>query len=47
MLGKGEVYYSSDQLHKIMGKRSCDAEKVVAMETIEVIHRDKWVRFNI
>jgi glutamate 5-kinase len=46
MLGKGEVYYSSVQLQKIMGKRSCEAEKVVAMETTEVIHRDKWVRFN-
>ncbi|MFZ0443068.1 MAG: glutamate 5-kinase [Bacillus sp. (in: firmicutes)] len=46
MLGKGEVYYSSVQLQKIMGKRSCEAEKVMAMETTEVIHRDKWVRFN-
>lgn len=40
LLGKGEVHYSSEELRKVMGKRSNELTSVVK---IEVIHRDKWV----
>ncbi|AGK53817.1 glutamate 5-kinase [Bacillus sp. 1NLA3E] len=41
LLGKGEVLYSSEQLMKIMGKRTDELTSVVKMA---VIHRDKWVQ---
>ena len=40
LLGKGEVRYSSEELNKVMGKRTDELASVVK---IEVIHRDKWV----
>jgi glutamate 5-kinase len=43
LLGKGVVYYSSEELQKIMGKRSWDVEKELVIESIEVIHRNNWV----
>lgn len=41
--GKGEVLYSSVHLEKIMGKRSDDLKQETIV-TIEVIHRDQWVK---
>ncbi|MGJ7921088.1 glutamate 5-kinase [Neobacillus sp. LXY-4] len=41
LLGKGEVLYSSAELLNVMGKRTDELSSVV---TIEVIHRDKWVK---
>ncbi|UQD52165.1 glutamate 5-kinase [Bacillus methanolicus] len=43
LLGKGEVLYSSEELKKVMGKRSDELKKDTVM-AIEVIHRDKWVK---
>ncbi len=40
LLGKGEVLYSSDEIQKVMGKRT---EELTSVVKIEVIHRDKWV----
>ncbi|MFE8702761.1 glutamate 5-kinase [Cytobacillus sp. FJAT-54145] len=40
LLGKGEVLFSSEELKGLMGKRSDE----LALSSIEVIHRDKWVR---
>ncbi|KAA9025764.1 glutamate 5-kinase [Niallia endozanthoxylica] len=44
LLGKGEVYYSSEELKKVMGKRSDEVEKQMVVAAIEVIHRDNWVK---
>jgi glutamate 5-kinase len=41
IIGKGEVLYSSDELNKIMGKRTGDIDNTAS---IAVIHRDKWVK---
>lgn len=41
LLGKGEVLYSSEEILTVMGKRSEELKQVL---TIEVIHRDRWVR---
>lgn len=43
LIGKGESYYSSDVLRKVMGKRSDEVEKEMVVAAVEVIHRDKWV----
>ncbi|RFU66523.1 glutamate 5-kinase [Bacillus sp. V59.32b] len=43
LVGKGEVLYSSESLKKIMGKRTGDIEHETIL-SIEVIHRDQWVR---
>ncbi|USK58555.1 glutamate 5-kinase [Peribacillus asahii] len=40
LLGRGEVLYSVDELKLAMGKRTDE----LVMSTIEVIHRDKWVK---
>ncbi|MFP5304031.1 PUA domain-containing protein, partial [Cobetia sp. SIMBA_158] len=40
LLGRGEVMYSSDELELALGKRSDE----IAVKSIEVIHRDKWVK---
>ncbi|KEZ53632.1 glutamate 5-kinase [Metabacillus indicus] len=42
VLGKGEVYCSSETLKQVMGKRTKEAGAVLA--SIEVIHRDRWVK---
>ncbi|PLS18508.1 glutamate 5-kinase [Bacillus sp. M6-12] len=42
LLGKGEVLFSSEELQLVMGKRSEEIELLVS--SIEVIHRDKWVK---
>jgi glutamate 5-kinase len=44
LVGKGEVYYSAQELRKVMGKRTEDVEKEMIVASIEVIHRDKWVK---
>ncbi len=44
LIGKGEVYYSSEELKKVMGKRSDEVEKEMVVAAIEVIHRDNWVK---
>ena len=44
MIGKGEVYYSSDELSKVLGKRSEEVKKEIVVGNIEVIHRDNWVK---
>ncbi len=43
LLGKGEVTCSSEELVKVMGKRSDEREKI-ELESVEVIHRNKWVK---
>lgn len=40
LLGKGEVRYSVDELQQAMGKRTDEHD----CSSIEVIHRDKWVK---
>ncbi|PYF07237.1 glutamate 5-kinase [Ureibacillus chungkukjangi] len=40
LLGRGEVLYSSDELGRALGKRTNE----ITSTSIEVIHRDKWVR---
>ncbi|SOC05494.1 glutamate 5-kinase [Ureibacillus xyleni] len=40
LLGRGEVMYSSNELEFALGKRSDE----IAVKSIEVIHRDKWVK---
>ncbi|MBU8878460.1 glutamate 5-kinase [Bacillus sp. FJAT-29790] len=42
LLGRGEVTYSSEDLIKVIGKRSDRREPI--MSNIEVIHRDRWVK---
>ena len=44
MIGKGEVYYSAEELSKVMGKRSEEVEKEMVVAAIEVIHRNNWVK---
>lgn len=41
--GKGEVLYSALQLESMIGKRSDDLNQETIV-TIEVIHRDQWVK---
>jgi len=46
LLGKGVVNYSSEQLKRIMGRKSSEIEKVLGAKTYdEVIHRDNLVLF--
>ncbi|MFJ7636942.1 glutamate 5-kinase [Peribacillus sp. NPDC097264] len=40
VLGRGEVLYSSSELKQAMGKRTTE----LVLSSIEVIHRDKWVK---
>ena len=40
LLGRGEVHYSSEELAQALGKRTNE----IVTTSIEVIHRDKWVR---
>jgi glutamate 5-kinase len=42
LLGKGEVLYSSESLKQVMGKRSQELTDEII--SIEVIHRDRWVK---
>lgn len=44
LLGKGEVFYSSEDIKKLMGKRSDELCDEPVFSTIEVIHRDRWVQ---
>lgn len=44
LLGKGEVLYSSDDIKKLMGKRSDELSGEAIFSSIEVIHRDRWVK---
>ncbi|MEH6944736.1 glutamate 5-kinase [Bacillus sp. JJ722] len=44
LLGRGEVAYSSEELLQVMGKRSDERENM-EVTSVEVIHRDKWVKF--
>jgi glutamate 5-kinase len=44
LLGKGEVLFSSDELQKVMGKRSEELSKDEVLSSIVVIHRNKWVK---
>lgn len=43
-IGKGEVTYSSDDLALTIGKSSRERSKRAGGDSIEVIHRDKWVQ---
>ncbi|WP_141434252.1 glutamate 5-kinase [Bacillus sp. 03113] len=47
LLGKGEVLYSSDEVVKLMGKRTNDLTKEMDLPFVEVIHRDKWVKAQV
>lgn len=40
LLGRGEVLYSSEELALALGKRTTE----IVSTSIEVIHRDKWIR---
>ncbi|WP_146551520.1 glutamate 5-kinase [Rummeliibacillus sp. SL167] len=40
LLGRGEIFYSSELLKKAMGKKTSEIDAPF----IEVIHRDRWVR---
>jgi glutamate 5-kinase len=40
LLGRGEVLYSDEELKQAMGKRTSE----LIITSIEVIHRDKWVK---
>ncbi|MFD9626696.1 glutamate 5-kinase [Peribacillus muralis] len=40
LLGRGEVLYSDEELKQAMGKRTTE----LIITSIEVIHRDKWVK---
>ncbi|MFA1711224.1 glutamate 5-kinase [Peribacillus frigoritolerans] len=40
LLGRGEVLYSDEELKQAMGKRTSE----LVITSIEVIHRDKWVK---
>lgn len=40
LIGRGEVLYSSDELAPALGKRTHE----IVTTSIEVIHRDKWVK---
>ncbi|KGR77466.1 glutamate 5-kinase [Ureibacillus sinduriensis] len=40
LVGRGEVRYSSDELALALGKRTNE----IAASSVEVIHRDKWVK---
>jgi glutamate 5-kinase len=44
LIGKGEVLYSSEDVKKLMGKRSDELNDEQVFSTIEVIHRDQWVQ---
>ncbi|WP_191562183.1 glutamate 5-kinase [Metabacillus idriensis] len=44
LLGKGEVLYSSESLKQVIGKRSSDVKEEFLFTSIEVIHRDRWVK---
>lgn len=44
LLGKGEVLYSSEDIKISMGKRSDQLNHEGIFSTIEVIHRDQWVK---
>ncbi|MBD8005037.1 glutamate 5-kinase [Bacillus norwichensis] len=44
LLGRGEVTYSSPELRDLIEKRSCEENKETLMPTIEVIHRNRWVK---
>ena len=44
LIGKGEVLYSSEDIKRLMGKRSEEICDDPVFSTIEVIHRDRWVR---
>ncbi|PLR76398.1 glutamate 5-kinase [Bacillus sp. V3-13] len=44
LLGKGEVTYSSDDLQQLIGKRGEERKKEPMKSSLEVIHRNKWVR---
>lgn len=46
LLGKGEVLYSSDEIRKLMGKRTEELMNERIFTTNEVIHRDQWVRIE-
>lgn len=46
LIGKGEIYYSSEELSKVLGKRSEEVKKEIIVAAIEVIHRDNWVKSN-
>lgn len=44
LLGKGEILFSSDELERIMGKRSDELRENEVLTSIVVIHRNKWVK---
>ena len=44
-IGKGEVTYSSENLCKVIGKSSKESRRRSSTSPVEVIHRDKWVKF--
>ncbi len=46
VLGRGVVNYNSEQLRRIMGRKSAEIEKILGAKTYdEVIHRDNLVMF--
>jgi glutamate 5-kinase len=43
IIGKGQIYYSSDDLQKVKGCSSDQAKSYSINQRAEVIHRDNWV----
>lgn len=44
LIGKGKVLYSSDELVKMMGKRTDELKDDAFISSVEVIHRNNWVK---
>lgn len=44
LIGKGKVLYSSDELIKMMGKRTDELKDDAFISSVEVIHRNNWVK---
>ena len=46
VIGKGQVNYSSEELEKIKGKGTNEAQQVINCQYTEAIHRDQWITFS-
>lgn len=46
LIGKGQINYTVEELFKIKGLSSKEANIVNMHNRIEVIHRDNWVTFT-
>ena len=44
LIGRGEIFYSSEELRKVLGKAVKKLKKEIIVAAIEVIHRNNWVK---